>query len=103
MSFTSLNVAAITVLGLLGVGLYGLLVVRNLLKVIVALQILVKGVILALVAAGAAAGEVNLGQSLAITVIVADTIVAVVGLALAIQVKRRLGSLDIRTLSSLRG
>jgi NADH-quinone oxidoreductase subunit K len=103
MTFTSLNVAAITVLGLLGVGLYGLLVVRNLLKVIVGLQILVKGVILALVAAGAAAGEVNLGQSLAITVIVADTIVAVVALALAIQVKRRLGSLDIRTLSSLRG
>jgi NADH-quinone oxidoreductase subunit K len=103
MTFTSLNVAVITVMGLLGVGLYGLLVVRNLLKVVVALQILVKGVIVALVAAGAAAGQVNLGQSLAITVIVADTIVAVVGLALAIQVKRRLGSLDVRALASLRG
>ena len=74
-------------LGLLGVGLYGLLISRNMIKIVIALQILVKAAILALVAAGQASGQMNLAQSLAVTVIVADTTVAVVGLALGVQVR----------------
>jgi hypothetical protein len=35
-------------------------------------------------------------------VIVADTIIAVVALALAVQVRRRFGTLDIKSLSTLR-
>jgi NADH:ubiquinone oxidoreductase subunit K len=102
MPFTPLNVLTIGVLSLLGVGLYGLLATRNLIKVVVALQILVKAAVLALVMAGKASGELNLGQSLATTVIVADTMVAVVGLALAVQVRRRLGTLDVKDLGTLR-
>ncbi len=90
------------VLGLLGVGLYALMICRNLIKAVVALQILVKGAMLALVLAGRMSGQVQLGQSLALTVIVADTIVAVIGLALAVQVRKRLGTLDIQSLTSLR-
>lgn len=101
MSDSTLTLIVGGTLALLGVGLYGLLAVRNLIKVIVALQILVKGALLALVAAGAAGGQVHLGQSLAVTVIVADTIVAVVGLALAVQVRRRVGTLDVRALGRL--
>jgi NADH-quinone oxidoreductase subunit K len=99
---TTLQVAVIGVLGLIGVGVYGLLISRSLIKIVVALQILVKGAMLALVAAGVASGRTNLGQSLAVTVIVADTVVAVIGLALAVQVKRRLGTLDVKELSSLK-
>ena len=102
MDFSSPMILAAGVLGLLGVGLYGLLTVRNLFQIIIALQILVKAAVLALVIAGKASGQINLGQSLAVTVIVADTAVAVVALALAIQVKRRLGTLDVKTLSILR-
>ena len=90
------------VIGLLGVGLYALLTIRNLFQIIIALQILVKATVLALVMGGKASGQLNLGQSLAMTVIVADTIVAVIGLALAVQVKRQLGTLDIKALSTLR-
>ncbi|MFZ0546906.1 MAG: NADH-quinone oxidoreductase subunit K [Candidatus Promineifilaceae bacterium] len=88
--------------GLLVVGLFGLLTVRNLLQVIIALQLLGKAAVLALVAAGRSSGHINLGQSLAATVIVADTVVAVIGLALAIQVKRRVGTLDLKALATLR-
>ena len=95
-------VAFIAVLGLLGIGLYGILAVRNLIKVVVALQILVKGAMIALVVAGRLAGQIEVGQSLALTVIVADTIVAVIGLALAVQVRRHFGTLDIKSLSTLR-
>lgn len=102
MNFSLPQVVLLGAVGLLGVGFYGLLVTRNLIKVIVALQILVKGVLLALVLAGQVRGQVQVGQSMALTVIVADTIVAVIGLALAVQVRRCLGTLDVRALNQLR-
>ncbi|MEA4906942.1 MAG: hypothetical protein GYA17_11730 [Chloroflexi bacterium] len=95
-------IALAAILGLLGIGFYGLLISRNLIKVIVALQITVKGVLVAFVAAGSLRGQVDTAQSLAVTVIVADTIVAVVALALAVQVRRCFGTLDIKNLSNLR-
>jgi NADH:ubiquinone oxidoreductase subunit K len=102
---TSSTVQAIwlAVVALLAVGLYALLVSRNLIKIVIALQILVKAGLLALVAAGVMSGQLNLGQSVAATVIVADTIVAVAGLALAVQVRRRFGTLDVKELAELRG
>jgi len=103
MTDSPLAVVFIGILGLLGVGLYDLLALRNLIKIMVALQILGKAAVLALTMAGQASGNLNLGQSLAVTVIVADTIVAVVGLALAVQVRRRFGTLDVKTLSTLKG
>lgn len=103
MTVSMTDVALIGILCLLGIGFYGLMAMRNLIKVIVALQILGKAALFALLMAGKAAGQVNLGQSLAVTVIVADTVVAVVGLALAIQVKRRFGTLDVKAISTLRG
>jgi NADH-quinone oxidoreductase subunit K len=98
-----LNVALAGVLALLGVGFYGLLVTHNLIKIVIVLQILGKAALLALVTAGHASGQMNLSQSLALTVIVADTVVAVIGLALAVQVRRRLGTLDVKELSKLKG
>jgi NADH-quinone oxidoreductase subunit K len=103
MTFSLLNIALVGVLGLLGVGLYGLLVTRNLIKMVIVLQILVKAALLALITAGRASGQTNLSQSLALTVIVADTVVAAIGLALAVQVQRRLGTLDVKELSRLKG
>lgn len=103
MILTPFNVILLGVIGLLGVGFYGLLITRNLIKVVMVLQILIKGVLLALVLAGIVGGNPGLGQSSAATVIVADTIVAVVGLALAVQVRRRFGTLDVPKISTLRG
>ncbi len=99
---SSATVIIVAVLGLIGIGFYALLITRNMIKVVVALQILVKGAMLALVMAGSLAGNIDLGQSLAVTVIVVDTVVAVVALALAVQVRRRFGTLDIKAITTLR-
>ena len=96
------SIVVLVILGLVGVGLYALLITRNLIKVVIGLQIMVKGAILALVLAGRLTGQVNLGQSLALTVVVADTIVAVVALALAVQIRRHCGTLDLNDLATLR-
>lgn len=103
MNFSPLNIILIGIAGLLGVGFYGLLITRNLIKVVMMLQILIKAVVLALVFAGKISGNLGLGQSTAATVIVADTIVAVVGLALVVQVRRRFGMLDVPQISTLKG
>ena len=103
MTLTPLNAVLFGVVLLLIVGFYGLLITRNLIKIVLVLQILVKAVVVALVLGGKASGNLGLGQSLAATVIVADTVVAVVALALAVQVRRRVGTLDLAKISSLRG
>jgi multisubunit Na+/H+ antiporter MnhC subunit len=102
MTYSLQSIAAVGVICLIGVGIYALLITRNLIKVIVALQILVKGVIIALILAGSMQSKVYLSQNMAMTVIVADTIVAVVALALAVQVRKAVGSLDLKDLTSLR-
>jgi len=95
-------IVLIIILGLAGIGLYCLLITRNLIKVVIALQLIIKGVVVAFMLAAHLAQQDNLGQTLALTVIVADTIVAVVGLSLAVQIRLRTGSLDIKTISNLK-
>lgn len=95
-------IAGIVILGLLAIGLYALLAVRNLIKVIIALQIMVKGVLVAFILAGRLRSDMATAQSMALVVIVADTIVAVVGLALAVQIRRHAGTLDTKALTTLR-
>ena len=103
MIFTPENTILFGVIALLAMGFYGLLITRNLIKVVMVLQILIKAVLLALVLAGKSGGNPGLGQSAAATVLVADTIVAVVGLALAVQIRRRFGTLDVPRISTLKG
>jgi NADH-quinone oxidoreductase subunit K len=103
MSLSPVSIILAGVLALLGIGLYGLMVSRNLIKLVIALQLLVKAALLGLILAGQVSGQTNLGQSLALTALVADTIVAVIGMALAIQIQRLKGTLDVRDLSQLRG
>lgn len=100
MTLLQLSFAVIVIL--LGIGSYALLVSRHLIKVIIGLQIMVKSAILALVIAGDAVGRIEMAQSMALTVIVVDTIVAVLALALAVQIKRRTGTLDSVDLARLR-
>ncbi len=63
---------------------------------------MVKAALLALIVAGDAVGQTNLAQSIALTVIVVDTISAVLALALIVQIKRRTGTLDAADLAHLR-
>ena len=57
---------------------------------------------LAIIYAGSVCGNMDLAQSMALTVIVADTIVAVIGLAMALQIRQLNGDVDIKSISSLR-
>ncbi len=84
-------------------GLYALLTSRHLIKILVGVQLMGKGILLALVAAGQVSGQADLAQALIVTVIVADTIVTTAGLAFAVRVQRQFGTLDVRALATLKG
>ncbi len=103
MNISAPIVIVLMILGLLGIGIYCLLITRNMIRLVVGLQILAKAAMLALILVGKMRGQPSIGQSMALTVIVADTIIAVIGLALAVQIKRRLGTLDLNDLSTLKG
>jgi NADH:ubiquinone oxidoreductase subunit K len=103
VSIDSQVLAVAAVFALVAIGLYALLTVRNVIKLLIGLQILAKAAILSMVIAGRVSGQPALGQSLAVTIIVADTVVAIVGLALAVQIRQRFGTLDIRALARLHG
>ena len=103
MTLSVTNLLIIAILFLFGLGLYALLTMRNLVRLILALQVMVKGTILLIIAAGNIQEQMGTAQSMALTFIIADTSVAVLGLALAVQVKRVTGSLDTKDISKLRG
>jgi NADH:ubiquinone oxidoreductase subunit K len=102
MTLTPFDLGIVAVVALIGIGLYGLMVLRNLVKMIIALQSAAKGAVLALILAGIASNQLNLAQSLAATVILVDTLVAVIGLALAVQLHRTYGTIDLKMLVSRR-
>jgi len=100
---TTLHILFVCAFILLGIGLYGLLIIRNMIKIVITIQIMIKGAMLALVAAGGLSDQLNLGQSLALTVITADTMVAIIGLALAIRIQERSGTLNVDEIINLEG
>lgn len=102
MIVSTINLLLISILFLFGLGLYALLTMRNLVRLILALQVMVKGIIILIIVAGNTQDQMGTAQSMALTFIIADTIVAVLGMALAVQVKRVTGSLDTKEISKLR-
>lgn len=88
---------------LIFIGIYCLLTMRNLIKLFIAVEIISKGVSLAIVATGAVKNNILLAQSLAITYIVVEVALVATALALIINIYKKNKSLDVRLLSKLKG
>jgi NADH-quinone oxidoreductase subunit K len=94
---------ALLVSGLLfALGLIGVMVRRNLIFVLLSLEIMFNAAALALIAAGARTGSAD-GQVLFLFVLAVAAAEAAVGLALVFQVNRRLKTIDGDVLNTLRG
>jgi NADH:ubiquinone oxidoreductase subunit K len=84
------------------VGLYCLLVSRNLLRLLIGIEILSKACILALISCGGAIGKVNTAQTLVITMIVVEVVVVAVALGLIIRSYGATNSIDMWRLNKLK-
>jgi multisubunit Na+/H+ antiporter MnhC subunit len=85
------------------IGLYCLLTSRNMIKLLIGLEILAKSAVLSFITAGYARGETFMSQAMVITFIVVEVSIVAVALALVINAYRNTGSLDVRKLARLKG
>jgi len=88
---------------LIGIGIYCLLTMKNTVKLLIGIEIIAKGVTLALISSGYARNSLMLAQALTITVIVVDVAVIATALAIIISINRHTKSLDVRKLTRLKG
>jgi NADH:ubiquinone oxidoreductase subunit K len=83
-------------------GFICLVAMRNVVKLLIGIEVLAKGVSLALIASGHVQRNPYLMQSVVITLIVIEVVFVAVALALIVNLYRRTGSLDIRKLTKLK-
>jgi multisubunit Na+/H+ antiporter MnhC subunit len=84
-------------------GLYCILVTRNLMRVLIGLELLTKAVTLLLIVAGYATGKTALAQAIVITLIMIEVVVIAVMAGVILSIYRHTGSLDARNIKSLKG
>ena len=94
---------AIAVLLLLVIGLYSLIVTRNLIRVLLSVEILVKAVSLLMIGAGHITGKMGTAQSFVITIIVIEVMLLVVATGIVFGVYKKNGTLDLNKLTNLKG
>jgi NADH:ubiquinone oxidoreductase subunit K len=98
--FLAYGIAAVL---LLAAGVYYLLVTFNLLRALIAVELMIKAVTLFLVLAGRLTGREGLVQSYVITLIVIEVVLMVVAGGLVLGVFRNTGSISTRRLRNLKG
>ena len=89
--------------GLIFVGVYCLLAMKNVIKLFIGIEVISKGVSLALLASGFVRKNTLLAQSLVITFIVVEVSLVAPALAIIINIYKHTKSLDIRKLTKLKG
>ena len=93
----------LAVILILAIAAYCVIVSRNLVRILIGLELFTKAVTLLMVLAGISAGRVALGQSLVITLIVVEVVVIAVAAGVVIGVHRHNHDLDATRLRNLRG
>jgi NADH:ubiquinone oxidoreductase subunit 11 or 4L (chain K) len=93
----------IAVILIVCIGLYTLLLAKNLIRMLIGFELMTKGVTLAFISAGNANGRIALSQSIVITMIVVEVVSIATALAIVMLIQRKKKSLNVRKLTNLKG
>jgi NADH-quinone oxidoreductase subunit K len=85
------------------VGFYTLMTTKNLIRALIGLEVLTKGVTLLIVLAGRVSSQTGLAQALAITLLVIEVAVVVAAISIVLCVHRNTGSVDAEQLRNVKG
>ena len=88
---------------LLIIGIYCMLVTYNLIRALIGIEILIKGVTLLLIVVGYITDNIALTQALVITLIVIEAVVMAVAVGVVLGIHTHKNSLDIRNIRNLKG
>lgn len=101
-----MNVAQIYIFAsivLIGIGVYCLVARKNVIQLLIGIEIIAKGVTISFVLGGFLQGNEQIAQAIVITIILIEVITAVIIMSLIVKVFHKTGSLDIKNLRKLKG
>ena len=88
---------------LIAVGAYGIIVTRNLMRIVLSVEVLTKAVTLVIIGAGYETGNMGVAQSFVITIIVVEVMLLVIATGLLFGAFKNNGSLITDKLNNLKG
>lgn len=88
---------------LIAIGLYGIVVTRNLMRILLSVEILTKAVTLVMIGAGYETGQMGMAQSFVITIIVLEVMLLVIATGILFGAYKNNGSLMTDKLNNLKG
>jgi NADH:ubiquinone oxidoreductase subunit K len=94
-----LTIFIVAILLIFATGFYSLIVTRNLIRVVIAVEVLAKGATLLMIVAGAVIGNMAQAQVFAVAMIVIEVIVTAIAAGIIIGVFRNTGSLDTKNIA----
>ncbi|MCL2631958.1 MAG: NADH-quinone oxidoreductase subunit K [Coriobacteriia bacterium] len=80
-------------------GIYSLIASQNLIRVLIAMELVNKGAALLIAIAGRISGQMAQAESFIIALIIVEVVVTAIGAVLAITIHAKTGSIEIGTLS----
>jgi len=89
----------ISVVLIFAIGIYSLLVTHNLMRILISIEILTKGVTLLLIVAGYISKNMALAEAYVITVIIIEVVLMAVATGLVLGLFRANGTLDTRKMN----
>lgn len=88
---------------LIAIGLYGIVVTRNLMRIVLSVEILAKAVTLVMIGAGYETGLMGQAQAYVVTIIVVEVMLLVIATGILYGVFKNNGSLMTHDLNNLKG
>jgi NADH:ubiquinone oxidoreductase subunit K len=98
-----LNIFIPFIILLLIIGFYYILATRNLVRILLGVEIITKAALLSIIVAGYVTNNLPLAQSLAIIMIIIEVFVVAIAAGIIIQIYKKTGSVDARNIRNLRG
>jgi NADH:ubiquinone oxidoreductase subunit K len=85
------------------IGIYAIMITRNIISVIIGLEIMTKGVTILLAAAGFFNGRPHMMEPLIITMIVVEVVILMISAGYIISISKKYNSLDVDNIKKIKG
>ena len=92
-----------TALMLIALGIFMLIMTSNMIRVVLAVEVMMKAVTLLLIYAGNVSGQLGLAQTFVVTQIIVEIVLTAVASGLVINIYRKTGNRELRKLNKLNG
>jgi len=87
---------------LLVIGIYCLIVTRNLIRIILAIEVLTKAATLLMIGAGYVNGHMDVAQSYVVTIIVIEVVLLIISIGILYSIYKKTGTISVDEISNLK-